>query len=116
MKFLTVSGLSKYSKFIDHKLTLSEQLAAASSILSNEQTLLSYQRTAITIFLTGVSFIKFFVELWAQIFGICLIVCALITAFIGFISYFRMRNLIINLEIKVENQEKANDKIKLGEN
>ncbi|MCX6155502.1 MAG: DUF202 domain-containing protein [Candidatus Kapabacteria bacterium] len=94
-----------YSKFIDPKLSLNDQLSAARSIMANEQTFLSYQRSALTFVITGLSFIKLFDLFWLHIFGIILIVAAVITGILGVLRYSRMRSLIINLELDGEFKE-----------
>lgn len=98
-----------YKKFIEKGLSLADQLAAARSILANERTFLSYQRTALTLAVAGFSFIKFFVTPIYIILGWLFIPAAIITIILGTIRYIRMRDLIINLEIEHRHLEKDMD-------
>lgn len=87
-----------YKKFIERDLPLNDQLAAARSILANERTYLSYQRTAITLFVAGLSFVKFFDTTWIIFIGWIFMPVALVTIFLGTLRYIRMRDLIRNIE------------------
>jgi len=87
-----------YQKFIEKELPLNDQLAAARSILANERTFLSYQRTAITLFIAGLSFVKFFDAHWIIVVGWIFMPSAIITIFLGILRYIRMRDLIRNIE------------------
>lgn len=48
------------SKYHKGELTLRDYLAAYRTVLANDRTWLSYVRTALTLFVAGVSFIRFF--------------------------------------------------------
>ncbi|MFH1049757.1 MAG: DUF202 domain-containing protein [bacterium] len=87
-----------YQKFIEKKLPLNDQLAAARSILANERTFLSYQRTAITLFIAGLSFVKFFDAHWIIIIGWIFMPVSIVTIFLGIFRYVRMSSLIKNIE------------------
>ena len=87
-----------YQKFIEKELPLGDQLAVARSILANERTYLSYQRTALTLVVAGFSFIKFFNSFWITVVGIIFIPAAVITYSLGTYRYIKMRDLIRNLE------------------
>ncbi len=89
-----------YQKFIEKGLPLTDQLAAARSILSNERTFLSYQRTAITLFVAGLTFIKFFVTDWIITIGWLFVPSSVITFILGTLRYIKMRDLIRNIEIE----------------
>ncbi len=102
-------GSSLYAKFIEKNLSLADQLAAARSILSNERTFLSYQRTALTLFIAGFTFIKFFEGIIYQMIGILFLPAAILTIALGVYRYLRMRNLIWNLEIEHIHFEKDMD-------
>ncbi len=100
---------SLYAKFIEKDLCLTDQLAAVRSILSNERTFLSYQRTALTLFIAGFTFIKFFQDLFFLIIGFLFLPIALLTIILGIYRYIRMRNLIWSLEIEHIHFEKEMD-------
>ena len=89
-----------YRKFIEKDLPLVDKLAAARSILANERTYLSYQRTAITLLIAGLTFIRFFDVLWIEIIGWLFLPAAITTMLIGTYRYVKMRDLIKNMEIK----------------
>ncbi|MCX7736286.1 MAG: DUF202 domain-containing protein [Candidatus Kapabacteria bacterium] len=90
-----------YKTFITNELNLNDQLAAVRSILANERTFLSYQRTALTLAAVGFSLIKFFDGLWSDITGWVFISFSIITIILGIIRYRRMRDLIFNLETRL---------------
>ena len=87
-----------YQKFIEKELPLNDQLAAARSILANERTFLSYQRTALTLLVAGFSFIKFFNLFWMELIGWIFVPSAVITIILGIFRYIKMRDLIRNIE------------------
>lgn len=99
-----------YQRFIEKGLALNDQLAAARSILANERTFLSYQRTALTLAVAGFSFIKFFDHQLLSILGWFFLPSALITVILGIVRYVKMRDLIRNLEIvsHMEHKEEIN--------
>lgn len=88
-----------YQQFIEKQLPLNDQLAAARSILSNERTYLSYQRTALTFFVAGISFIKFFLyDEIVYFLGWAFIPVAVVSFILGTYRYVRMRDLIMSVE------------------
>ena len=88
-----------YKRFIEKELPLNDQLAAARSILANERTFLSYQRTALTLAVAGFSFVKFFESDLIVYIGWFFIPASITTVIIGILRYVKMRDLIRNLEI-----------------
>ena len=92
-KFITL-----YEKLILKKLPLTDQLAVARSILANERTFLSFQRTAVTFVVSGFSFIKFFDLAWMEIVGWLLIPASLVTIILGTFRYMKMKKIILELE------------------
>ncbi len=103
MKIIDTKRL--YDRFIQKALPLNDQLAAARSILANERTFLSYQRTALALAAAGFSFTKFFDHIGIIIVGWIFIPAAVVTFFLGVFRYAKMRDLIRNLEIEAENEE-----------
>lgn len=87
-----------YKKFIDFTIPLTDQLAVARTILANERTFLSYQRTALTLAVSGISFIHFFDNLIIAIIGWIFIPAALITMALGIKRYRNMKKCVIKLE------------------
>jgi len=87
-----------YYKYINRNLPLNDQLAAARSLLADERTFLSYQRTGITLAIAGITFIKFFDTLWIVIVGWGLLPIALCSVIVGAYRYKKMRDVIKNAE------------------
>jgi putative membrane protein len=79
-------------------LPLTDHLAAARTILANERTFLSYQRTALAQFAAGVSLIEFFDGPFLVTLGVALLPVAAVTAVLGVARYRRMRALIRDAE------------------
>ncbi|MEA2063421.1 MAG: DUF202 domain-containing protein, partial [Gemmatimonadota bacterium] len=72
-----------YRQFSD-KMILRDHLAADRTLLANERTLLAYIRTALTLFIAGASFIKFFGSLILIVVGWVFIPLGVLAAFLGF--------------------------------
>lgn len=77
---------------------ITDHLAAVRSILANERTFLAYQRTAITTFAAGATFIKFFDHPMLEVLGWLLLPCSALTAWLGVVRYRRMRLRIERVE------------------
>ncbi len=77
---------------------LRDHLAAQRTMLANERTYLAYIRTALTLFVAGVSFIKFFDHIFYEIIGWLLIPLGILTLIKGVISYIKMKRLIAEEE------------------
>ena len=60
---------SPYEGVEDQKLILRDHLAVDRTALANERTFLAYIRTALTLTVAGISFIKFFGSLLIAIVG-----------------------------------------------
>ncbi|MEC4685061.1 MAG: DUF202 domain-containing protein [Nitrospirota bacterium] len=85
---------SQHSKNSREHLFLRDHLAAQRTTLANERTFLSYVRTALTLLVAGVSFIKFFGSVVIQVLGWILIPLGLFTLVKGVISFRRMARRI----------------------
>jgi len=79
-----------YEKF-SGKLILRDFLAADRTQLANERTLLAYMRTALTLFIAGVSFIRFFSNIVIVYVGWIFIPVGIFAAIIGAKRYYRMK-------------------------
>ena len=85
------------------QLILRDRLAADRTILSNERTFLAYIRTALTLFIAGLSFVHFEILGSPIVDGtICatFVVLSIATFLVGLVRYKRMQALI--REIKHE--------------
>ena len=113
LKMKMGTGIAKnlYQKFIAKELELNDQLAAARSILANERTFLSYQRTGLALLAAGFSFIRFFGSAWIEFVGYIFVPSAVITFALGVFRYVKMRDLIRNLELESSSNslDKQND-------
>ena len=86
-------------KRIDGKdIPLLDNLAANRTILANERTFLAFLRTALTMFIAGATFIKFFDSKILAWIGWAFIPMAALTAVIGIATYHRMKCRILKLE------------------
>lgn len=96
-----------YKKFISKKISLTDQLAVSRSLLANERTFLSYQRSALNFAIAGLTLIKFFDWIWIVIIGWSFLPLSLVLIFIGVLRYRRMHALILNLEVQDSEKQKA---------
>lgn len=78
---------------------LNEQLNAATTILANERTLLSYIRTALALFIAGLTFVRFFDNRIIEIIGWVFIPLGLINLVLGIVRYRATRNHIDELDL-----------------
>lgn len=75
-------------------MILRDRLAENRTALANERTFLAYVRTALTLFVAGVTFIRFFGYALTEIIGWILIPLGIFTMIKGIISFKRMRRRI----------------------
>jgi len=98
-----------YSKFAG-KMILRDLLAADRTQMANERTLLAYMRTALTLFIAGVSFIQFFSNIVIVYIGWIFIPIGVIVAATGVKGYYRIKSPLDELRKKEltsgKNQEK----------
>lgn len=71
---------------------LRDHLAEHRTELANDRTLLAYIRTSLTLFVAGVSFIKFFDYIAIEIIGWLFIPAAVVTFAAGVVSYRRVKH------------------------
>ncbi|MDO8581708.1 MAG: DUF202 domain-containing protein [bacterium] len=71
-----------------------EQLAAYRTDLANERTGLAYVRTALTLFVVGITFLKFFSDPVLIVSGIIFIPASIALFIFGLDRYRRMRKMI----------------------
>ncbi|MFH1037653.1 MAG: DUF202 domain-containing protein [PVC group bacterium] len=75
-----------------------DHLAADRTILANERTLLAYLRLSLTLFVVGVSFIKFFQNTVLIITGCFFLPLALLAGIAGVRRYRRCREFLLTLK------------------
>lgn len=73
------------------KLILRDFLAIDRTFLANQNTFLAYIRTALTLFVAGVTFIRFFESLVIEVIGWVFIPIGVITFFVGLKRYNVLR-------------------------
>lgn len=71
-----------------------EQLAAYRTDLANERTGLAYVRTALTLFVVGVTFLKFFEDVLFTVIGAIFLPASAVTFLFGLDRYRRMHKTI----------------------
>jgi len=91
-----------YTKIIKEELILRDHLAADRTTLANERTYLAYVRTSMTMFIVGVSLVKFFDLFIIQIVGGLFMLFSLGTFVWGSIRYRSMSNIIHHVNKNVE--------------
>ena len=84
----------KEEQLITKELLLRDYLASERTMMSVDRTFLSYIRTALTLFIAGISFIKFFNTFAMQAIGWALIPIALFTFILGVHRSMEMTGLI----------------------
>ena len=85
---------SVYSRFEKTQLILRDELAIDRTLLANEQTLLAYLRSAVALFIAGVSIIHFSQQPWFLAVGIACLPGGIMTGLIGIWRYRKMHNAI----------------------
>jgi len=87
-----------YSKLTREESILRDLLAADRTILANERTFLAYIRTALTLFVAGVSFIKFFDSIVIELVGWIFVPSGVLTFMLGLRRYKSMNSLIYEVK------------------
>jgi putative membrane protein len=72
-------------------MILRDYLATDRTILANQNTFLAYLRTALTLFVVGITFIRFFDQLIVVIIGWVFIPIGIFTFLVGLVRYNRLR-------------------------
>jgi len=83
-----------YLRIDRSKMILRDFLAIDRTILANQNTFLAYLRTALTLFVAGVTFIRFFDLTVVEIVGWIFIPVGLATFIIGLIRYNKKRRVL----------------------
>ena len=80
-----------YSRIDTSKIELRDFLATDRTRLANQNTLLSYIRTSLTMLVAGLSMIRFFESRVIAVIGAALLPIAMATIIVGYVRYRRMR-------------------------
>ncbi|OGK12685.1 hypothetical protein A3C98_05330 [Candidatus Roizmanbacteria bacterium RIFCSPHIGHO2_02_FULL_37_15] len=81
-------------QFIKQELLLRDYLASERTMMSVDRTFLAYIRTSLTLFIAGISFIKFFDSYIIQVLGWLLIPVAIFTFVLGVHRSMEMTTII----------------------
>lgn len=102
-----------YQKFSTNDLILRDWLAIDRTILANKRTFLAYIRTSLALLISGATAIHFIESHWVNIFGIILIILAIIFLVVGILEYRKYQediaiilkgNLASNLKEQINNE------------
>jgi len=99
-----------YAKYCADNLILRDELAIDRTLLANERTLLSYLRSAVALFIAGVSIIHFSTEGWFRVLGLACVPIGIITGIIGVARYRRMNQSIARIRNQSETETKQENK------
>ena len=80
-----------YAEVDPSRLTLRDYLAVDRTILANQNTFLAYIRTALTLFVVGLTFVKFFDQPVIAIIGWAFVPIGVVTFVVGFLRYNKLR-------------------------
>jgi putative membrane protein len=89
-----------YTRFKQEELILRDYLAADRTALANERTFLSYVRTALAIAAAGGSIIHFLDSLAWNVFGVLLLITAVITLGWGIYQFQRYNRRLKNVLLR----------------
>jgi len=73
--------------------------------LANDRTFLAFIRTALTLFIVGVTFIRFFDAAIFKILGWFFVPISIVTFFVGFVRYTRTETFIAEFKKDGESKE-----------
>lgn len=83
-----------YERFGQTELILRDELAIDRTILANERTFLAYLRSAVALFIAGVSIIHFSSERWFMLVGFLCLPAAILAAAVGLMRFRKMGKAI----------------------
>jgi len=92
-----------HKKYHKGELTLRDYLAAHRTILANDRTWLGYIRTALTLFVAGVTFIKFFDNRILFVVGWVFVPIGILVLCVGLWKYHHIRKMIHSIKHHDEN-------------
>jgi putative membrane protein len=97
------------NKYKDNSsLILRDYLALDRTRLANERTMLAYARTAIMLFVSGVTLLKLFPgDSLMVILGAILLPLSLVASFLGIVRYVLIRRAIINSHSQKNTSDEA---------
>jgi putative membrane protein len=94
-----MNDYNPYSRFEQADLILRDVLAADRTVLANERTFLAYMRTALTLFVSGVTLVKFIDNTYLEILGWLFIPVGIFTFFYGLRRYRKMYQRLAQIHL-----------------
>jgi len=97
LNFIEGNNKSHHDAYLEvdrSKMILRDFLAIDRTILANQNTFLAYLRTALTLFVAGVTFIRFFDLKVVEIIGWIFIPVGMVTFIVGFVRYNKKRVIL----------------------
>lgn len=88
------SHYATYAEVDKSHLILRDFLAIDRTVLANQNTFLAYLRTALTLFVAGLTFIRFFDHSVVVIIGWIFVPLGIITFAVGLLRYNRLRKVL----------------------
>ncbi len=83
-------------------MNLRDYLATDRTKLSNQNTYLAYMRTALTLFVAGISFVRFFDSLPIEIIGWSFLPAGILIFVVGSLRYNRLRRALAGIKAPEE--------------
>lgn len=87
-----------YTRYTKEQLILRDHLAVDRTVLANENTFLAYVRTALTFFVSGITFVHFFGDLIVEVLGWLFMPIGVAIFIAGWLRYVRMQKTLKILE------------------
>ncbi len=100
---MSESPYEHYNEVHKEDMTLRDYLAVDRTVMANESSFLSYIRTALTMIVAAVTFLKFFNSTSVHVLGWIFIVGAVLMVVHGATRYEAMENILHNLTGDMQN-------------
>ena len=88
-----------YSHVDHNRMELRDYLAIDRTILSNQNTFLAYVRTALTLFVGGLTFVRFFDQRLVEIIGWIFVPLGVATFIVGAVRYNKIRLVLARIGV-----------------
>jgi len=98
-----------YERFLRAELILRDELAVDRTLLANERTLMAYLRSALTLFIAGVTFVHFFEYGMLFYLGIGFLPLSVSVAAFGMLCYRKMNKAILSIRGKFSDAPEEKD-------
>lgn len=98
-----------YERFLKAELILRDELAVDRTLLANERTFMAYLRSALTLFIAGVTFVHFFEYGMLFYLGIAFLPLSAAVAAFGMLRYRKMNKAILTIRGKFSDAPVENE-------